>query len=126
MDIEDEKDEYQTEESPESLADQVLAMNSREEMRVRLIQIFSHLKELKAKLDRWEQGTEEDFVIDKGDANDDSVVEITGTNSFLKVSPKILSRHRCDNCHCRKCFDFLRYGRKPHVLQRKDAQAGEQ
>ena len=100
MDIEEEKDKYQIEESPESLADQVLAMNSREEMRVRLIQIFSHLKELKAKLDSWEQDTEEDFVIDKGDANDDSVVEITG-NSFLKISTKILSRHRCHICDCR-------------------------
>ena len=100
MDIEEEKDKYQIEESPESLADQVLAMNSREEMRVRLIQIFSHLKELKTKLDSWEQDTEEDFVIDKGDANDDSVVEITG-NSFLKISTKILSRHRCHICDCR-------------------------
>ena len=100
MDFEEEKDKYQIEESPESLADQVLAMNSREEMRVRLIQIFSHLKELKAKLGRWEQDTEEDFVIDKGDANDDSVVEITG-NSFLKISTKNLSRHRCHICDCR-------------------------
>jgi len=91
MDIEDEKDEYQTEESAESLADQVLAMNSREEMRVRLIQIFSHLKELKAELDRWEQGTEEDFVIDKGDANDDSVVEITENVRF----PTIRSETPC-------------------------------
>ena len=116
MDIEDEKDEHQTEESPESLADQVLAMNSREEMRVRLIQIFSHLKELKAKLDRWEQDTEEDFVIDKGYANDESVVEITG-NSFQKIS----FRYRRHVCHCRRCFNFLRHGRKPHVLHRKDA-----
>jgi len=86
-------------------------MNSREEMRVRLIQIFSHLKELKAKLDRWEQGTEEDFVIDKGDANDDSVVEITENVSISydtvgnpmssnEKTPKqeSSSRNSCFNC----------------------------
>ena len=61
-------------ESPEDLADQILALSDRTQMRGSLIQVFSHLQSVKARLKQWEADAEDEFVIDKG--NDDSVVEV--------------------------------------------------
>ena len=61
-------------ESPEDLADQILALSDQTQMRGSLIQVFSHLQSVKARLKQWEADAEDEFVIDKG--NDDSVVEV--------------------------------------------------
>jgi len=116
--------------SPESLADDVLAMASQKEMRGRLVQIFSRLQDLQAKLDKWEQDAEEDFIIDKGDNNDDSVVEISedAPISYSTVGhleplsstektpkPETSSRNSCFNCggphmisECKEPKDYAR------------------
>jgi len=104
-----EKLDMDLDESPESLADQVVALEG-PAVRDRLVQIFGHLKYVRSRLQRWEEDAEEEFVIDKG--NDDSVVEIDDPeiryDSYKKplsqnvgeeeVKEEKSARNSCFNC----------------------------
>jgi len=102
-------------ESPEDLADQILALSDRTQMRGSLIQVFSHLQSVKARLKQWEADAEDEFVIDKG--NDDSVVEVEDDTKirYESFASAMSSRKeevkdedsaggsRCFNCGARGC-----------------------